>query len=208
MRLAMRYYLLLLLTILTVGCASTGTQIRRAQKVESALVVKKKEITKYESAYVDAIVKSLSRIPKEKATKESDLALKLAVDTQKIVGLPEPNLVIKVDPLLSDDKTERVKAEADLAVKNAHVDTLLVEKNKLEEELQVTKDKIVEYAEKKYAEEKKNLFSSIWKWGLGTFGLIGTIALCIFFPGLLPVVISAVKSIGNSLIALLPRKNT
>lgn len=198
----MRHFILLLLVIFTVGCANTGSNIKRARKAETALVVKQREITKYEKAYVDGIVKSLSQIPKDKASKESDLALKLAIDVQKIVGLPEPDLVIKVEPLLSDDKTERQKAETELAIKTARLDTLLVEKTKIETELSDTKDKIVEYAEEKYAEEKKNLFSKIWKWGVGTFGLLGLTALCIFIPGFSTVLIPMVRSIISGFLAL------
>lgn len=96
---------------------------------------------------------------------------------QGLIGLPAADQTAVIEGLLSENLETRQAAErAELKRANQEGDWI-TERNKLEEKLRV-------YGEKYEMERNKSVVSRIWGWGIGTFGLFGFIALCVFCPAI------------------------
>jgi len=85
-----------------VSCSTPRLDIKELAKVEKELKIKEAELNRKTQIYVSGAIGSLKRLPKEKQTKESDLALRLMVNTQKIVGVPPEHLSLNIEKLLFD----------------------------------------------------------------------------------------------------------
>lgn len=208
----MRSVLILILSVfMFTGCAGTGYQVRRATEVQHALVQKKEQVNQQTRAYIDGAEKALLAIPVDFKSSQSTLALRLVEDAQESVGLPDAGFKIDVPALLSQNKQEQDKAQLDLSNKEALLTKALTDQKALEDELQQTKDKLADIAVTKYDAEKKSWISRIESWGTIILLGGGLVALCIFFPGIIPWVVKGAVGIVTGIFAgfkaLIPKSN-
>ncbi len=173
--------ILLTLTVaLMAGCSFQGKKATKQTAVltknDSALRVRVQE-------NVTGIVDSLAVAPTNAAT---NLARDLATDTQQIVGLPDKRLPVAdilagLKPALDDLKQRFDQTQA-----------LIAERTEMKAKMDETTARLVDMGKQLEAERNKSIVKRIWHWSIGTLGLAGTIAICVFCPAVIPFLIQAV----------------
>lgn len=86
-----------------------------------------------------------------------------------------------VNGLLSDNEQLRKQAVAANNARKTEVETEVSRRKKAEA-------KLLEMGAQLEAEKNRNIVSRVWHWAIGTLGIGGLIALCFFFPFLIPLV--------------------
>jgi hypothetical protein len=175
--------LLVLFTLLTSGCIGLSWNLKKERQELSHEIVKKDdELNRHLRAYVTGTVDSLS-ISEKKQT-EHKIALNFAQKAQEIVGLPHPGDKIHVTDIIQNNED----AIDNLADRDSEVIALSRQKEVLGHELKDTEDKLIELGESK-GSLNQGFFAKAWAWLLGTFGLIGAIAILVIGgPALLPII--------------------
>lgn len=199
------HFLLLLPLVFTIGCASPYHQVQRAAAVTKKIAVVNKTVDKHQRALVDGIAKSLAQIPVAQQTKEEKLAIRLTNDLQNTMGAPDPSVKIDVPALLSDDEKIKLAAESKLREQEKQLSTALVQKEKLQAQLDDANQKLVEYGTQKAIEEHKSFWWKVKFYGGIVLAVIGFAVLSYFFPpilALLHVAISAVIGLFGRLFSM------
>jgi hypothetical protein len=96
-----------------------------------------------------------------------------------------------------------VSAIRDLEKRMKNQEQLIADRDKLQAKIDELQGKLVDMGAKYEEERNKNIVKRVWHWGLGTFGLAGTIAFIVFCPAvalpllgrLLGFVVSVIPSI-------------
>jgi hypothetical protein len=125
---------------------------------------------------------ALSRVSADLGTAQSAAAVtaNLLERNQSLLGEPSTNQRPRVDRLLSTNPAVRsaaVKAEESRAdAEGANVAAV-----------QVAERKWVEQGQEAEKAKARSAWRRLWAWSIGTLVLGGTIALCVFFPAIIPI---------------------
>lgn len=117
---------------------------------------------------------------------------------ENILGKPLEDQTKIVNNLLSTNPAVRLAEEKRQNIKEDKEG----EYRKKIEELEA---KLLDYGQKYEAEKNKNIVKKVWQWSLSTLGIGGIIALCVFFPFLIPIftqiiakIISVIPSLASA----------
>lgn len=198
-----RLFLILFALFFCVGCSST---LQKQSKLLSKTVYAAQEAANkgrfdLSKKYLDEAVK-LTPPPKDKIkvnefkiqkwnTTGGVLGKKELISETSYAVLPEntdvKNIIVNGAP---DYNKIVADTPALLKSEKENVAQLKIQEKKIEE-IQREKEKIVEKA------EEKSLFGSIkgWFFGLGISGILVLIVIAIFFPALLPLIFSVLKTV-------------
>jgi hypothetical protein len=109
------------------------------------------------------------------------------------LGLPkDPNEAINFGRALASGDAQA----------QAEYQAMVGDTSKLARENEILKAQLIELGRQKEAENNRSWISRIWTIVIGTFGLGGTIALCVLFPPLLPILGTAATWFFNFVIHL------
>lgn len=173
------------MTLFTQSCISISNWglKKDRQEIAGEITRKEGELDRHTRAFVSGAVDALSL--SEEKSKEDLVALDFAQKAQQIVGLPQPGDKIHVEDVVSNNDV----AIENLADRDKDVVDLSRRKEILGHDLKDTEEKLISLGELKASEDKDGFFSSLWAWLIGTFGLVGAIAVCIIAgPALLPII--------------------
>ncbi len=173
-------FLSLFLLIQFAGCTHQAGRIKRE---ETAVSRNEKALETRVQENVTGALDALHMAPTNPPT---NLASALLQDTQQIVGLPVQR--IPVGDILAGLKP----AVDDLQRRFDQTEALLKERSALNERLQATEARLVEMGKLYEAEKNKNIVKRVWHSLVATLGIGGVIALCVFFPAIIPVLINCV----------------
>lgn len=121
-------------------------------------------------------------IQSSRAVRSSSLAASQLNRAQGLIGLPAADQTSIIEQLLSENLETRQMAERRELARSNQESQWITERNRLMAQLR-------EYGTKYEAERNKHIISRIWQWGIGTFGLAGFIAICVFCPAIgIPVI--------------------
>lgn len=128
-----------------------------------------------------------------------DLAKTLLARSQELTGLPPIGDRLDIQAILATN----VSAIRDLEKRMKNQEQLIADRDKLQAKIDELQGKLVDMGAKYEEERNKNIVKRVWHWGLGTFGLAGTIAFIVFCPAvalpllgrLLGFVVSVIPSI-------------
>jgi hypothetical protein len=186
----MKYINILLCSaFLLTSCTFIG---KRNDKNKDAIVLNSEKLQEESKALTDAALRSSGRLPPGLAT---DLVRSFLEEDQRIEGLPlKP---FDVDGLFNSNKV----AWAEMKARYTAIREMEVERAELNKKLQESQAKLEEMG-KKYEEEKnKSIVKRVWAWTFSTLGIGGIIALCIFFPAIIPIF----GSILSGIISVMPK---
>jgi len=174
---------ILIASLFNQGCFNVSWGLKeQRQEIAGEIARKDGELNRHTRAFVSGAVDALS-LSADKS-KEDLVALNLAHKAQEIVGLPQPGDKIHVEDVIANNEV----AVENLADRDKDVIELSRRKEILGHDLKDTEEKLISLGELKAQEEKDGFFSSLWAWLIGTFGLIGAIAVCIVGgPIILPI---------------------
>lgn len=176
---------LLLVVLLTPGCSHLRGALRGAQKKSD--VAQKgvdQDTKKFVAAILDATKFAQGRLPTNtlpEVVGALRIGIKYGEMAQRGVGLPVERVDI-VGELSGDKKALEAarKLEAASALRIETRDALA------DAELARLKA-LAELGAKYEKEHNQNIVSRVWHWSIATFGVGGLIALCIFFPAIIPI---------------------
>lgn len=94
----MRYFFLLLTSIVLASCNTTKRDVRNLEKIDKAIIVVKKPLNDNSKVYVDAAIKIL-----EKEPQRNDITLRLLRDAQTIIGPPKETNKLDIIGLINKD---------------------------------------------------------------------------------------------------------
>jgi hypothetical protein len=128
-----------------------------------------------------------------------DLAKTLLTRSQELTGLPPIGDRLDVQAILATN----VSAIRDLEKRMRNQEQLMADRDRLQAKIDELQGKLVDMGALYEEERNKSIVKRVWRWGLGTFGLAGTIAFFVFCPAIaipllgrvLGFVVSAVPSI-------------
>ena len=153
---------------------------------------------------------SLSLVAPTNQTKEVKLAKKYTGYAQDIVGIPKIEDRINVVKILDDssklnirqvlERQIELKKEADRREADARFQELEI---RLKEQELVINAKLQAMGTKYEEEHNKKIWWNIFGWSTGTLIIAGIIALCVFFPPAIPIVLGAIKWILSKFVSLL-----
>lgn len=141
-------------------------------------------------ALTTAVVDSLNVAPQNPAT---NLARRFAAADQEIEGLPLKR--IPAAAALAGD----THAAADIEARFTEITTLRAHNSQLAQALRERDAALMELGEKYEAEKSKTLWRRIKTALIGTFGISGLIALCVFCPAVIPVITPALAWIVSKI---------
>lgn len=195
----MKKYLLILTTVLIVSCTYNVPNKNKLETERETLVDKQIMAA---SGYVHGARTAINSVPTTNKCLETKVANNLLTKAEILLPKPTINDIIDIDGLLSLDLKERALAQKELETKWSQ-DVLREQKiYSLEEKIEVLNKKIEQIAEKAEKENNSNILKRFWAWTLGTLGIGGIIALCIFFPALIPILISLARTIISGFASL------
>lgn len=179
----MKKILAISLAVLLTGCASSVSKLAKIMRSDN------------ESEKINAtgVVDALDQVPSEHKVAAVTVASRLAKDLQVIEGLPTSAQRLDVTRLIANDEGEWRKVN-DRQAKDA--------KNSLER--RSIEERLIDLGVQKEQENHKNLFRRILFWGVSTFGLGGMIALCVFFPFLIPIFLKLIGMVISWLVGAVP----
>lgn len=99
---------------------------------------------------------------------------------QSVAGLPVVDQSALVASLLSSNRTLRISAESLQRQHVAQEQDWAIERANLE-------SRLVEMGQKYEAERNRSIVRRFWRWLISSVGIGGIIALCVFFPALIPI---------------------
>ncbi|MCL5098569.1 MAG: hypothetical protein M1608_13780 [Candidatus Omnitrophica bacterium] len=170
------YLILTVLLALMAGCIHDTAKLVKAQTAATTNAV---ALTEESRALTTGVVDALALAPTNPPT---DLAYDMAKRDQQIEGVPTSR--IDVPNILAGDQ----KAAESLEARYRTQESLIAERTSLEAKLKDAEAKLIDLGQKYEAEHNQTVFHRIWAWAIGTLGLGGIIALCIFFPAAIPLV--------------------
>lgn len=164
------YPVLLALALVLIGCSHNKAKVARVQGAQSERVKELVAVAKIANARI---------APRTPAAALSGQALDRV---QSLVGFSLQPMDHTVDDLLSSNEVLQAKAR------------LLWDKAVAQETEWRTKEAqyqaaLVEMGGKYEAEKNKSIVKRVWHWAIGTFGIAGLIALCIFCPAAIPLIV-------------------
>lgn len=180
---------------LSTGCTFFKPRLdSNAQKMETTNVA----IANESKVMVTGALDSLHLAPTNPPV---TLAKTLLTRSQELTGLPPIKERLDVQAILATN----LVALRDLEKRMKNQEQLVADRDKLQAENEQLKSKLVDMGAKYEEERNKGIVKRMWHWGLGTFGLAGTIAFIIFCPAvaipllgrLLGFMVSAIPSIAG-----------
>ena len=213
MKKSLEISLTILILSLMVSCSQFG---KKYNDLESKYVSAKNEEIEAVKPYVTGTVDALGALDNNEKTPETELAEELAKNAQSIIGAPNQESRINVEGLLSQNQSIKEKARRLLEKKRQDDIKARKKLEDLREELDAVKSKLIEKGIEKEKEDNSNIVKRIWRWAIGTFGLLGGIAFIIFCPtialpiltsllkwivGLIPQLMSFVGVVGSSVVS-------
>jgi hypothetical protein len=176
-------------TILS-GCTMFG---RKEQRRSAAVNDNADQLAEHSRALTTGVVDTLGLAPTNRFV---DLAIDLAKHDQQIEGLPITR--IPVADLLAGSKA----AFQDLQKRYGEQNKLLQQNAELQSKLRDTEEKLIAMGKLYEAERNKKIWRRTWGWLTATFGFAGAVAICIFFPAVIPIAIQFVGWIVAKIPAL------
>jgi hypothetical protein len=179
--------------VLSSGCSFNAKTQQRAQ---GRVYANSESIAEQSRTLTTAIVDTLSLAPTNEPTL---LALEFAQRDQQLEGIPQER--IDVAALLAHDKAatkalaDRYRVQADL----------LTQKSELEKELHAKDAQLIELGKKYEAEKNRSIVKRVWRSLMATIGIGGIVALFIFVPGLLPIVIPIAGRVLSWIVSMFPK---
>jgi hypothetical protein len=161
------------------GCAHKTASRARADKV---LTQSNERLAEESRALTTAVVDSLNAAPQNPPT---NLARRFAIADQEIEGLPLKR--IPATAALAGD----AKAAEDIEDRFTEINGLRAHNKQLAQALRERDAALMELGMQFEAEKKKSLWFRIKSAAIGTFGLGGLIAVCVFCPAVIPIVTRA-----------------
>jgi hypothetical protein len=178
---AKNYYFLLIFLVLS-GCSYNGSE---KIKKETKIAAVDYNISEESRALTTGIVDILNAQPDK--DQYSMLAFDFAKKDQSIEGMPSPSKRYNVEKLLSENIELKTAAQNEANARFLLVSKLVEEKKELQDELNIIKEKLIAKGQEKEREDNKNIIKKVWAWAISTLGIGGIIALCVFFPFLIPI---------------------
>ena len=181
--------------VLFAGCTFFKSRLDNNQKkVDSANVA----IANESKVMVTGALDSLHFAPTNPPV---DLAKTLLTRSQELTGLPPIGERLDIQALLATNAL----AIRDLEKRMKNQEQLIADRDKVQAQNEELRSKLVDMGAKYEEERNKSIAKRVWHWGLGTFGLAGTIAFIVLCPAvalpllgrLLGFVVSAVPSIAG-----------
>lgn len=170
-----RLSLILCLALLVIGCTRFAKRTDRTAAKASANQI---AIAEESKALTTGIVDVLSLAPTNPPTA---LALDLARHDQQLEGLPVTRIPIEALLARQEREWKALRERYDLQA------SLLAERQEIATRLAETEAALIEMGRKYEAERNKSIVRRIWAWSISTLGIGGLIALCIFFPAVIPL---------------------
>jgi hypothetical protein len=164
----------------TTGCSHVATNRAHADK---ALTKSNDELAEQSRALTTAVVDSLAVAPQNPPT---NLARRFAIADQEIEGLPLQR--IPANAALAGD----AHAAADIEARFTEINSLRAHNSQLAQALRERDAALMELGTKYEAERSKSLWRRFKTALIGTFGISGLIALCVFCPAVIPLLTRAV----------------
>ena len=129
------------------------------------------------------------------------LAKTLLTHSQELTGLPDMKDRLDVQAILATNSL----ALKDLEKRLKNQEKLIADRDELQAKLSAVQGRLVEMGIKYEQERNKSIVKRIWNWGIGTFGLAGTIAFIVFCPAvaipllgrLLALLVSVIPSVAG-----------
>jgi hypothetical protein len=170
-----------LVLITLIACAMTGCSTRGPSRTRTdrALTQSNERLAEQSRALTTAVVDSLNVAPQNPPT---NLARRFAIADQEIEGLPLKR--IPATAALAGDP----KASADIEARFTEINSLRAHNVQLAQALRDRDAALMELGEKYEAEKNKTLWRRIKTALIGTFGISGLIALCVFCPAVIPII--------------------
>lgn len=176
---------LLLFLLFFTSCTRLGSKFGRAQKQTQEATRKSDEDTrKFAKASVDAIqiVHALAPAnPPLAFVNALAIGIKYGELTLRGVGLP----VVSVD-VAGEVRGDKVAVAEAIKLEKAS-DLNMAARNELAEAELERLRRLATLGEKAENERNQNIVKRVWKWSIATFGVGGLIALCVFFPVIIPI---------------------
>ena len=197
----MKKFIPILLAVLLLGCTSWKSQQEKLQKRYEKF---DQELLVSASSFSQAAEDSLLLVPKEHRTREVELATDFVGMAN--VYLPDVpfDLRINVPHLVSTNENLARKAMALLEKRYNEDARKYKEMENVKTRLGVAEKKLQDYGEIYEKEKNSSIIKRIWAWGIGAFGLAGFIALIIFCPAIIPVLIAMVNMIISGIASIMP----
>jgi len=169
----------LLLVALCCFCL-VGCTFRRAAQGHVAASVAFNQVKLDEEArtLTTALVDVLALAP---TNQHVSLALDLAQHAQQIEGIPTQRM--DVNALLAEQDAAWDALKTRYQIQNS----LLTQKAALTAKLRDSEAKLIEMGKLYEAEKNRSIVKRIWHLTIGTLGIGGVIALCVFCPALIPL---------------------
>ena len=161
------------------GCSTRGPARARADR---ALTESDEQLAEQSRALTTAVVDSLSVAPENPPTK---LARRFAIADQEIEGLPLKR--IPATAALDGDPA----AAADIEDRFTEINSIRAHNKQLAQALRERDAALIELGVQFEAEKNKSLWRRIKASIVGTLGLGGLVALCIFCPAVVPILTRA-----------------
>lgn len=140
---------------------------------------------------------AISRYNLTQAERAGNLTGSLLERNIPLIGAPATNQVARVDALLSDDASQQ-----SLAVKREEL--LAQAEARQVAQLRQAESRLVELGQFYEKEKAQSAWRRVWAWSISVFGIGGVIAICVFFPAVIPIlgsilgwIVSAVPSVAK-----------
>lgn len=173
-----------------VGCVSDGN---KAERQNADISRNASGLDERLSQDVWGAADALERAPTNAPV---NLAKELLKDAQQITDPPTNR--IPVQEILNGLQP----AIDDLKRRFDHTEQLLGERAQLRQAKAETDAKLVAMGKLYEAEKRKHIVRRIWEWAIGTLGIGGIIAACVFCPALIPVFFRIAVWIGGKIPAV------
>lgn len=174
---------LLLFLLFFTSCTRFRGAFGKAQKkTEIAGRAVDRDTQQFATAVVDVL--SLVDLPTNSLPdlrNAMSIGLRYARFTQRGLGLPVQRIDVE-----GEVRGEKKAVEAARKVEAASAVHLETEATTSREEIERLK-RLAELGAQYEKEKNQNIVKRVWKWSISTFGIGGLIALCVFFPFLIPI---------------------
>lgn len=171
-------YLVLMGTLAFTGCTHAG---RKQERVDRAVQANRAAIDEESRALTTAVVDTLAGGAIVGTNEMLNLALELARRDQQLEGMPVER--IAVGSIVAGEGSARRELEE----RYDRQQRLLKERVLVESKLEEARGRLVEMGKVYEAERNRNVVRRFWGWLVGTLGVGGLIALCMFCPAVIPI---------------------
>lgn len=152
----------------------------KQERVEGKVDANRAALEEESRALTTAVVDVLSRA--ETNCFAAQVALELAKQDQVIEGVPTERILSA--ELLAD----KSRASEELREREQYQRRLLRERVDLTERLRAAEARLIEFGRRYEAEQNGNVVKRFWRWLVGTSGIGGIVALCVFCPAAIPLI--------------------